>query len=362
MSSSQVVCAVSHVFFGMLYGLSLLLVPDRVNGTQKGGKLDFKERYLVYMSMSTISSVLEGMIGLFTLASCVLYIAETYDDKASDQADCTNTPFFLAEVVFSTGFTFHFFLHWYLAPFKFVYLLSLQTLVDVVTILPVYFAVFVKIACGSGLSNSFKFVRVVRLLRMLRSLTMLASGWKNPIVFQLVVTVATMTVTLVFAAGIVHFLQTVTEENWSSSRGPLTFIDALYFTVTTISTVGYGDFSPITDFGRGVTICLILFAIVIIQMEASKLSFLMGMQNSFRKAYIPQGAFTHIIIACDVTCRGLETFLHEIYHDDHLPHGSKLLKVCAPLVLPTTSFLYRLQSFPHSLSSPPPPGLSVPHS
>ena len=81
---------------------------------------------------------------------------------------------------------------------------------NIITIIPVYFGVFFEVECGTGFSNGFKFVRVVRLLRMLRSLTMLASGAQSPIVYQLVVTVATMTVTLVFAAGIVHFLDHTT--------------------------------------------------------------------------------------------------------------------------------------------------------
>jgi hypothetical protein len=31
--------------------------------------------------------------------------------------------------------------------------------------------------------------------------------------------------------------------------------------------------------------------------------------------------------ACNASCRGIEVFLHEIYHEDHEDHGSKLLKV-----------------------------------
>ena len=71
------------------------------------------------------------------------------------------------------------------------------------TILPVYYAVFNSVARDGMLSNSFKFVRVMRLLRVLRSLKLLASGAQNPILHQMVITVATMTVTLFFMAGIV---------------------------------------------------------------------------------------------------------------------------------------------------------------
>ncbi len=34
-----------------------------------------------------------------------------------------------------------------------------------------------------------------------------------------------------------------------------------------------------------------------------------------------------LIQACNASCRGIEVFLNEIYHEDHEDHGSKLLKV-----------------------------------
>jgi hypothetical protein len=355
-ATAEMAFAFAHLGFAVIYGSTVLFVPDSLYGREH---LTFKQRYLIFMSMSTISSVLEGMIGLSTLASCFLYIAETYEeievepicddlenadgavigqecwyeDADVGNADCTDSNYFLAEAVLSTGFAFHFSLYLYLAPDKTKYLFSLQTLVDFLTIAPVYFTVcFPAFVCTGVLSSSLKFVRVVRLLRVLRSLTLIASGAQNPIVFQLVVTIATMVVTIVFAAGIVHFMQSLNNnEDWNSDK-PLTFVDSLYFTVTTFSTVGYGDFSPATGAGEIITIVLILFTIYIVPTEASKLSFLMNMQSKFHKPYEPQGAYTHVVIACNVTCRGIETFLHELYHDDHIAHGSKLLKavVLAP--------------------------------
>jgi hypothetical protein len=320
----------SHLGFAIIYGCTVFFVPTTLYGREQ---LTFRQRYLIFMNMSSISSVLEGMVGLFTLASCFLYIAETYDEDYNSISgeDCTDSAYFLAEVVLSTGFAFHFVLYLYLAPNMAKYMFSLQTLVDVLTIVPMYLTVFAPYRICNFMDSSLKFVRVVRLLRVLRSLTLIASGAQNPIVFQLVVTVATMVVTLVFAAGIVHFLQNLGEdvehrETWNGDKR-LTFIDALYFIVITFSSVGYGDFSPVTGLGEIVTIVLILFTIYIVPSEASRLSFLMNMQSKFLKPYEPQGAYTHVVIACNVTCRGIQTFLSELYHDDHVVHGSKLLKV-----------------------------------
>ena len=63
-----------------------------------------------------------------------------------------------------------------------------------------------------------------------------------------------MTTTLTIGVGTVvyHYL-----EGWS-------WIDALYFSVITLSTIGYGDFSPATDGGKLFTIFYILIGIGII--------------------------------------------------------------------------------------------------
>jgi hypothetical protein len=42
--------------------------------------------------------------------------------------------------------------------------------------------------------------------------------------------------------------------------GTLTLMQALYFTITTMSTVGYGDHTPQTYFGRWIMIALRIFS------------------------------------------------------------------------------------------------------
>lgn len=51
----------------------------------------------------------------------------------------------------------------------------------------------------------------------------------------------------------------------------LRVLDALYFSVTTLSTVGYGDFSPQTDFGKVFTMVYIFAGVGIIVGFATKI-------------------------------------------------------------------------------------------
>jgi voltage-gated potassium channel len=49
------------------------------------------------------------------------------------------------------------------------------------------------------------------------------------------------------------------------------FGDAFYFTVVALTTVGFGDITPVTEAGKWVTVLMILSGIVLIPWEASKI-------------------------------------------------------------------------------------------
>jgi voltage-gated potassium channel len=50
-----------------------------------------------------------------------------------------------------------------------------------------------------------------------------------------------------------------------------TFGDAFYYTVVTLSTVGFGDIVPMTAAGKWITVASILAAIIVIPRQASKI-------------------------------------------------------------------------------------------
>lgn len=73
----------------------------------------------------------------------------------------------------------------------------------------------------------------------------------------------TTAVIILFGSTVYHFI-----EGWS-------WIDSIYFSIITLTTIGYGDFSPQTDEGKLFTIFYILIGVGII------LSFLNTLYNHF---------------------------------------------------------------------------------
>lgn len=78
--------------------------------------------------------------------------------------------------------------------------------------------------------------------------------------------IITTTLVLIIGTLVYHFV-----EGWS-------WLDSLYFCVITLSTIGYGDFSPQTDLGKGFTILYIIIGIGII------LSFINTLYHHFSKS------------------------------------------------------------------------------
>ncbi len=63
----------------------------------------------------------------------------------------------------------------------------------------------------------------------------------------------------------------------------LSILNALYFSVITLATVGYGDFTPQTDFGKIFTILYILTGVGLIVAFATKILYYMELPRLQRK-------------------------------------------------------------------------------
>lgn len=145
------------------------------------------------------------------------------------------------------------------------YPFSLMAIIDMLSILP-----------SLGILNrGMKVFRIVRLLKLSRVFRFLRYSKRIEILVRVIkkerhvlLTVLGIATFYIFATALLMFN---VELNKASDSGVIvfdTFFDALYWATTTLTTVGYGDVYPVSDFGRAVSMLSSLFGVAVIALPS----------------------------------------------------------------------------------------------
>ncbi|CAJ1926506.1 unnamed protein product [Cylindrotheca closterium] len=186
-------------------------------------------------------------------------------------------------------FTIDFFVRWYAAgQFKFIYLTKPLAIIDLfVVIIPLFLGSVMPMLDGFGLMGDFvpnvsessglQVLLLLRVLRLKRVLTDIqtfrrfagAIGIRRsdvrPYQLQLSRVLLSIFTLLSVASGLIY-----TAEHAVNPAIP-DYFTALYFGLTTLTTVGFGDIVPVTFNGRLVVCGSILVGIAVIPAQAAKL-------------------------------------------------------------------------------------------
>lgn len=157
-------------------------------------------------------------------------------------------------------------------------------------------------------------MRVLRAFKILNST--LSVVHKQAITLML-----TVTSIIFLMAGLMNLLENQLFEQimgYPPTPPLISFGDALYFSVVTIATVGYGDIAPVTPIGRAVDMIFIVTAIIIVPMQVNRLGELIALQSKFKITIKPEASeVPHLLIVGNVQREYvLREFLQELYHPD----------------------------------------------
>ncbi|KAH8961722.1 hypothetical protein BDL97_05G064000 [Sphagnum fallax] len=250
---------------------------------------------------------------LAAMTSVVLYIYTTYKIGAHELHWLR-----LVQLACGLFFVVDYILHLYSAPVRLYYIFSVKGLVDFVSTLPII------LYWSPGKNNGAEILLFLRVLRIMPVITQVAGFTGGAITEQLFILVM-YTIGVVFvAAGVLQWVdnkttpESVKDSKGCGDQGCLTFFDAVYFIVVTITTVGYGDITPNSDWGRLIVICVILGAVIILPVQINRI-----LQLASRRPF--GGRFTvrkvvgsrFIIISGNLTYRTVQDFLSEFYHPIH---------------------------------------------
>jgi hypothetical protein len=204
-----------------------------------------------------------------------------------------------------------------------------------------------KTHCRSVTCFSLRILITFDLLRMLRTARLLKvlHYFLNSITAKVVDIIVFMATLICLSARLMYAI----EEELSLEKGLQTgndFVDYLYFIVTTISTVGYGDISPDTTIGRvTISICIFIF----ISVTSYKINLLVTLMNStskYKRPYHSVNIIPHIIVTGELDYESVNRFLGEYFHPDHVNKlgFSRLSDIVLVSKLPPTSEMESLMN------------------
>ena len=165
-------------------------------------------------------------------------------------------------------------------PLKYIF--SFFGIIDLLSILPTYFSIFVP---GS---EYVAVIRISRLIRVFRVLKLVRFSGEAGILMQaLKASRAKITVFLMAVLIIVMIMGTlmyVIEEK--SDSGFTSIPRSIYWAIVTLTTVGYGDISPVTAWGQFIASVLMLLGYAIIAVPTGIVS--IEMNNAAKNMEQPE--------------------------------------------------------------------------
>lgn len=165
------------------------------------------------------------------------------------------------EYVLTIFFTLEYIARLYCSPKPKAYALSFFGLIDLLSILPMYLGFFVKSARFMIVLRSFRLIRVFRIFKLFAFLqegyllleSIRASMRKISVFFLFVVII-------VICLGTVMYIVEHQEPGTQFTDIPT----SIYWSVVTLTTVGYGDITPTTELGRFISAFTMLLGYTII--------------------------------------------------------------------------------------------------
>ena len=204
--------------------------------------------------------LIDIFIIFLNLLVCMLFVIDTYDvsEKARDliwQAELVITGFFVIEYIARL----------YGSRNRLKHMFNIFSLIDLAAILPVFLVFF-----SPATPIKIGFIRVIRVFRIFRFLRFTADpvfffGTLSPRWLKIMRLAMTILIIFFISSGLFWFVEHGINPEVNH------FGDAFYFTVVSLTTVGFGDITPVSSGGRWVTLLMILSGIVLIPWEVGQI-------------------------------------------------------------------------------------------
>jgi len=180
---------------------------------------------------------------------------------------------------------------------------------------------------------SFSFFGFFRLLQMWRCFVARGTVNLENIKWQSCHVIVRILSMIFFAATMMQTLENLGDtpglELWNPEPPEWSLVSSFYYIFVTISTVGYGDITPRSVFGRFFAVVTILGGIIAFSLATHEVHQVISFNRAGMGGYKTKHRFHHIVVTGSPSFQMVKDFLSELYHPDHADDADDLEVVIA---------------------------------
>jgi voltage-gated potassium channel len=227
----------------------------------------FRETLQFYLidCKTPLGKFIDIFIILLNLVICAIFVMETYPVSETTRRLLWNT-----EVIIVLFFIIEYIARLYAAKDRLRQLVDIYSIVDLIAIVPTISLLVLPLF---GVTPNFGFIKVIRVVRVFRIFRFLRFTADPQFFFgsitrrllNLIRLFLTILMIFFISSGLFFYVENPLNPNVQ------TFGDAFYFTVVTLTTVGFGDITPLSEAGKWITVFMILSGIILIPWQISRI-------------------------------------------------------------------------------------------
>lgn len=234
-----------------------IIATNQLTNKSTNKQLSVRQKVAFYLAdtETNVGLWLDLVILGLILLSCAVFVIQTYPIDPQIQSILTNIDLLILVV-----FTIEYLARCWSADNFSKYFFSFFGFIDLISILPLFLG-WIDISF-LRVFRWFRILRIVRFWKIEKRLLPIAT--EDSIVF---IRIFLTLFTLIFVyAGLIYQV-----EHQINSDRLENFFDAFYFVVVTMTTVGYGDVTPLSQPGRFMTVLMIFTGVLFIPWQLSEL-------------------------------------------------------------------------------------------